>query len=89
MFLIIPSMGSAEPVEVNPVELAIVRERHMPAFAVRFAPEEELFRVAEEVGREEPHLREEAHFVTHEELLRRERLAASPLQAMKGGQYRG
>jgi desulfoferrodoxin (superoxide reductase-like protein) len=87
MFLIIPSMGTDEPVEVNLIELSIVREKHMPPFAVRFAPEDELHRVAEEVGREEPHLREEAHFVKHEELLRRQRLAESPLQVVKGDRY--
>jgi hypothetical protein len=89
MFLVIPSMGSTEPVEINLVELGIVRERHMPPHAVRFAPEDELHRVADEVGRQEPRLREEAQFVKLEELTRRELLAMSPLQAMKGGQYNG
>lgn len=89
MFLTIPSMGTSEQVRVNIKELGIVREHHMPAHAVRFASPCELERVAEETARKEPRLREEAHFVKHEELHRRGQLSQSPLQAVKGGQYDG
>jgi hypothetical protein len=87
MFLTIPSMVGSEPVKVNIRQLGIVREVHMPAHAVRFAPAEELHRVADEVARQEPELREEVDFVKYEELRRRELLARSPLQVVKGNQY--
>lgn len=85
MHLTIPSMVGSKPVKVNLGQLGIVRAVHMPPHAVRFAPAEELFRVADEVARKEPELREEVDFVTYEELQRRELLNQSPLVAVKGG----
>jgi hypothetical protein len=89
MFLTIPSMVGSEPVRVNIRQLGIVREVHMPTHAVRFASECDLHRVADEIARKEPELREEADFVKYEELTRRALLNQSPLQAVKGGQYGG
>lgn len=86
MLVLISSPDGAKPAKVNLGQLGIVRTVHMPAHAVRFAPAEELFRVADEVARKEPELREEVDYVTYEELRRRELLAQSPLQAVKGGQ---
>ena len=86
MFLTIPSLTSHEPVKVNIKELGIVREQHMPAHVVRFAPPCQLQRVREEVSREQPHLREELLYVEQEELGRRARLSQSPLRAVKGGE---
>ncbi|MDO7849202.1 hypothetical protein Q5H92_22755 [Hymenobacter sp. M29] len=85
MLFTIPSMVGSEPAKVNLKELGIVREQHMPAHVVRFAPAEELVRVREETSREHPHLREELLFVEGEELGRRARLSQSPLVAVKGG----
>jgi hypothetical protein len=87
MFLTIPSMAGSTPAKVNLRQLGIVREQHMPAHVVRFAPECELNRVAAEVARKEPELREEADFVKYEELGRRVLLSNSPLVAVKGGHH--
>ena len=75
-----------KPGAVNLNELREVRQHHMPAPAVRFATPCELARVAAEVTRQHPHLVEETHFVMHEELHRRDQLARTPMQAVKGGQ---
>ncbi len=89
LLMTIPSMGTKEPVKINLGELGIVRAQYMPPHAVRFAPEEELQRVAEETGLKEPNLREEAHFVKNEELVRRLKLRQSHLVAVKGDLQRG
>ena len=89
MFVLHSSPDSLKLAKVNLGQLGIVRTVHMPPHAVRFAPAEELFRVADEVARKEPELREEVDYVTYEELRRRELLAQSPLQAVKGGLSRG
>lgn len=67
---------------VNLRELAEVRQHHMPAPAVRFATPCELTRVADEISRQRPELREETDFVVQDELLRRERLAQSTMQVV-------
>ncbi|MGI4870975.1 MAG: hypothetical protein ACRYFX_07335 [Janthinobacterium lividum] len=77
---ILVTTGADELPRINLGELHQVREHHMPAYAVRFASEGELERVAEEVSRQHPPLREEAHFVKEEELRRRERLAQYALR---------
>jgi hypothetical protein len=71
---------------VNLRELADLRQNYMPTQAVRFATPSELSRVAAEVTRQHPELLEEAHFVVHEELGRRQKLAQVPMEAVKGGQ---
>jgi len=73
---------------VNLKELAIVRQHHMPAPAVRFATPSELHRVATETARQHPELIEETTFVVHEELGRRQQLAII-MQAVEGGQRNG
>jgi hypothetical protein len=70
---------------VNLKELQEVREHHMPAPAVRFATPSELHRVATEITRQRPELLEETHFVVHEELGRRQKLAHVSMEAVKGG----
>ena len=70
---------------VNLRELAEVRQHHMPAPAVRFASPHELARVAAEVSRQRPELLEEAHFVLHEELGRRQLLAEVSMRVVEGG----
>jgi hypothetical protein len=89
MRLLIPCLSGTKQPVVNLKELGIVRQQHMPSHVIKFAPAEELERVAGEVSRQHPHLVEEAHFVKYEELGRRERLAGSPLVAEKGGRYHG
>ena len=69
---------------VNLRELAEVRQYHMPAPAVRFASPNELARVAAEVSRQRPELLEEAHFVLHEELGRRQQLAQVSMRVVEG-----
>ena len=73
---------------VNLKELAIVRQHHMPAPAVRFATPSELRRVAAETTRQHPELVEETTFVVYEELGRRQQLSTI-MQAVKGGQRNG
>ena len=68
---------------VNLRELAIVRQHHMPAPAVRFATPSELHRVATETARKHPELVEETQFVVHEELGRRQQLSTI-MEAVKG-----
>lgn len=76
----VPTLGP-----VNLKELAEVRRRYMPTHAVRFAKPCQLVRVANEVSRLRPELREEVHFVVQEELALREGLADTSLVAVKGG----
>lgn len=64
---------------VNLLELAEVRQHHLPTPLVQFSPLLEVMRRAAEVSRQHPRLREEAHFVLRDEATRRARLAASPL----------
>lgn len=73
---------------VNLKELQEVRRDFMPAHAVRFAKPCQLERVATEVVRQRPELREETEFVVQEELGRRQ-LLATTMQAVKGGQRNG
>lgn len=73
---------------VNLRELQEVRKYHMPAMAVRFAKPCQLERVAAEVTRLRPELREETAYVVQEELGRRQRLATT-MEAVKGGLSRG
>lgn len=75
-----PSKG-----RVNLKELEEVRAHHMPPTAVRFAKPCQLHRVAQEVTRQRPELREETEFVVQEELGRRQ-LLATTMEAVKGGQ---
>jgi len=77
----------AVPGRINLNELAEVRQHHMPAPAVRFATPSELARVAAETARQHPRLREEATFVLHEELGRRQQLADTSMRVVEGGQY--
>jgi hypothetical protein len=79
-----PAMG-----RVNLKELQEVREHHMPVHAVRFAKPCQLQRVAAEVTRLRPELREETEFVVYEELGRRQQLADTSMRVLEGGQYRG
>lgn len=74
-----------QPGRVNLKELKEVREHHMPAAAVRFAKPCQLQRVADEVSRQRPELREETEFVVNEELGRRRQLGTL-MHAVKGGQ---
>lgn len=78
----------SKPGRVNLKELQEVREHHMPTHAVRFAKPCQLQRVADEVTRLRPELREETEFVVHEELSRRHQLGTI-MQAVEGGQHRG
>jgi hypothetical protein len=64
---------------VNLLELAEVRQHHMPTPLVQFSPLCEVARVAAEVSRKHPRLSEEAAFVVLDEVDRRGRLAGSPL----------
>lgn len=76
----------SKPGRVNLNELKEVREHLMPPTAVRFAKPCQLERVAAEITRQRPELREETHFVVQEELGRRQQLAQVPMQAVEGGQ---
>jgi hypothetical protein len=84
MLLYINQETAAEADDVNPEELDEVRREHMPHFAVRFAAADELHRVAEEVTRQHPRLREETQYVVVEELGRRHTLGTL-MQTVKGG----
>lgn len=70
---------------VNLKELREVREHLMPPTAVRFAKPCQLERVAAEITRQRPELREETEFVVQEELGRRQQLGTI-MQAVKGDQ---
>jgi hypothetical protein len=65
--------------KINLVELHEVRRDHLPSPVVKCAPLSELERRAAEICREQPHYREEAAFVVHDEKRRRLRLSTSPL----------
>jgi hypothetical protein len=71
---------------VNLSQLTEVREKYMPTHAVRLAMPCQLKRVADEVSRVRPELREETAFVVQEELALREHLANTSMQMVKGGQ---
>ena len=77
------------PGRVNLKELQEVREHHMPAHAVRFAKPCQLVRVANEVTRQRPELREETEFVVYEELGRRRLLADTSMRVLEGSQRNG
>lgn len=77
----------SEAGRVNIKELQEVREQHMPLHAVRFAKPCQLQRVAAEITRLRPELREEAEFVVQEELGRRERLATTPMRLVEGSSH--
>lgn len=79
----------SKPGRVNLKELQEVREHHMPPHAVRFAKPCQLQRVAAEVTRLRPELREETEFVVHEELGRRHRLADTSMRVLEGNQRNG
>jgi hypothetical protein len=65
--------------KINLMELQQVRRDHLPSLVVKCASLSELERRAAEIGREQPHYREEAAFVVHDEKRRRLRLSTSPL----------
>lgn len=71
---------------VNLSQLAEVRQKFMPTHAVRLAMPCQLQRVADEVSRLRPELREETAFVVQEELALREHLADTSMQVVKGAQ---
>ena len=77
------------PGPVHLGQLARVREHHMPAHVVRFAEPCQLARVAHETACKEPELLEEAHFVMHEELHRRQQLADTSMRILEGSQRNG
>jgi hypothetical protein len=80
----VPGLGP-----VNLTQLAEVRQKFMPTHAVRLAMPCQLQRVADEVSRLRPELREETDFVVREELALREHLANTTMEAVKGGQRHG
>jgi len=79
----------AVPGPVHLGQLAEVRAHHMPPHVVRFAEPAQLARVAAETYRKQPELLEEAHFVLHEELHRRQQLADTSMRVLEGSQDRG
>jgi hypothetical protein len=83
MNLLIQPIGTKTPIRIHLGELEEVRTNHMPAHAVRFAPLPEVERVATEVARKHPNLREEAGFVLAEEKTRRQQLSTPVLSVVR------
>jgi hypothetical protein len=76
--------ATAQPFgKINLIELHEVRRDHLPNLIVKCAPLAELERRVAEICREQPHYREEAAFVVHDEKRRRLRLSASPLHSSR------